>query len=57
MDDVLEHCEMTTDIPPGTPVWIEQDGERGPTDGDTIVEPGEQLEPFDKVQLGYCKEW
>lgn len=59
MDDILEHCVMTTDIdiPKDTPVWIEQDGFPGPTDGDTIVEPGAQLEPSDKVQLGYCKEW
>lgn len=48
---------MDTDIPEGETAWIEQDNVPGPTEGDTIVKPGDQLAPSDRVQLGFCKEW
>jgi hypothetical protein len=52
-----EFCTMTNDIPPDQPVWIEKDNIPGPTDGDTIIYPGDPVDPDEKVQLGYCKEW
>ena len=37
--------------------WIEQDGQHGPTAGDTIVHPGDILDINEKVQVGDCQEW
>ena len=48
---------MTTEIPPDQPVWIEQDNIPGPTQGDRFISPGDPVDPDEKVQLGYCKEW
>ena len=53
-------CTMTTDTPPGVPVWVEKDNKTGPgpgpTEGDKIITPGVPILPDEKVQLGYCKE-
>ncbi len=48
---------MTTDIPPGQRAWIEVDNIPGPTGGDKIINPGDPVDPDEKVQLGYCQEW
>ncbi len=48
---------MTNNIPPGQPAWVETDSVTGPTGNDKIIKPGDKLEPDEKVQLGYCKEW
>lgn len=48
---------MNTDISTESDIWIENDGVFGPTAGDTIVHPGDQLNLNVIVELGYCQEW
>lgn len=48
---------MTDNIPPDQPAWIEEDNVPGPTGNDKIINPGDKLQPNDKIQLGYCQEW
>src|SRR6218665_2259990 len=51
---IAEYCRMT---PVNVTAWIEEDGEHGPTAGDTIVPPGDVLNVNDKVQVGDCQQW
>ena len=52
-----EYCNMTTNVPPDTTLWIEKDGIDGPTDGDTIVHVGDQIGTNETVQIGNCQQW
>lgn len=48
---------MTSDVPPDTELWIEMDGIPGPTDGDTTVHIGDQININATVQIGNCQQW
>ena len=48
---------MTMGVPANTWTWIEKDGIDGPTDGDTIVNVGDQIGTNETVQIGNCQQW
>ena len=50
-------CDTTKEIPYDVSAWLELDDLPGMTGDDKLVNPGDKLNPGDRVRIGNCREW